>query len=77
MGLIQTAEQLTFSYQAIIEGAKRLTESTDKEVTYKREVDLQNSQFHYSVLEKILDPSLPIFKFPPQFNFSKLFPYPS
>lgn len=33
MGLIQTPEQLRFSYQAIIEGAKALTNSCDdKEV---------------------------------------------
>lgn len=34
MGLIQTPEQLRFSYQAIIEGAKQLsqTSSPDKQV---------------------------------------------
>lgn len=33
MGLIQTPEQLRFSYQAIIEGAKQLSEpSTNEQV---------------------------------------------
>lgn len=37
MGLIQTPEQLRFSYQAIIEGAKAITNSfDDKEVNCQK-----------------------------------------
>lgn len=45
MGLIQTAEQLRFSYQAIIEGAKKILNPNSKEENH---IELENTISHTS-----------------------------
>lgn len=59
MGLIQTAEQLRFSYQAIIEGAKELSKSCEDTEVFKIFI---SKPFPLPLISRQLNPEILLIK---------------